>query len=87
MLHWKAIFSPDAQADLANLSRTVRDRVYAKLEWLENNFESITPFPLTNKFAGFYKLRVGDWRVMYKIDWDKNYIVVYTVGHRSKAYK
>ncbi|KKR31863.1 MAG: plasmid stabilization system-related protein [Parcubacteria group bacterium GW2011_GWF2_39_8b] len=87
MLRWKVIFSLDAQDDLDNLSRSVRDRVFDKLGWFENNFDSITPLLLTGKFNGFYKLRVGDWRVMYQIDWNKNYIIIHVIDHRSNIYK
>jgi mRNA interferase RelE/StbE len=87
MAHWKVIFSRDAQTDLHKLSYSARERIFDKLEWFENNFDSITPFPLTGKFSGFYKLRIGDWRVIYQIDWNKNYITVCIVDHRSNIYR
>ncbi|NTU43356.1 MAG: type II toxin-antitoxin system RelE/ParE family toxin, partial [Nitrospirales bacterium] len=39
---------------------------------------------LTNHFPG-YRLRVGDWRVLFEIDGDK--VVVYRIRHRKEAYK
>lgn len=87
MPNWKVIFSPDAQNDLGNLSKSIRSRIFDKLEWFENNFDSITPLFLTGKFSGLCKLRMGDWRVIYKIAWDKNQIIIYVVGHRSDIYK
>ena len=87
MSRWKVIFSSDAQIDLNRLSHSVRNRIFDKLEWFENNFDSITPLSLTGKFSGSYKLRIGDWRVLYQIDWNKNYIVIHVVDHRSNIYK
>ena len=36
--------------------------------------------------AGYYRYRVGDWRVTYEIDKDSSIVVVLIVAHRSKAY-
>ena len=87
MAQWKVIFSKDAQNDLDALSSPIRERTFDKLEWFEINFDSITPLFLTGKFAGLCKLRMGDWRVIYRIDWDKNQIIVLVVKHRSDVYK
>lgn len=87
MSSWKIFFSEDAESDLSKLTNTVRQRVIEKLEWLASNFDLVTPTPLTGSFSGFYKLRVGDWRVIYEIDWEKNKIVVVIVKHRSDVYK
>jgi len=81
------MFSEDAEVDLLKLTKAVRQRVIEKLDWLADNFESITPTPLIGQYAGFYKLRVGDWRVIYEINWENNRIIVIIVGHRSSIYK
>ncbi|PSN87628.1 hypothetical protein B9Q03_10285 [Candidatus Marsarchaeota G2 archaeon OSP_D] len=41
--------------------------------------------PLHGEFAGLYKLRVGDYRVIYAISGRD--VIVLRVGHRSRAYK
>ncbi|MCZ8127974.1 MAG: type II toxin-antitoxin system RelE/ParE family toxin [Microcystis sp. LE19-114.1B] len=55
-----------------------------KIEWLAINFEQITPLPLTREWSGFYKLRVGDYRVIYEFDRESRIII--RVGHRSEVY-
>jgi len=87
MSYWQIFFSDDADSDLSKLTKTVRNRVIEKLEWLSSNFDSVTPMPLTGSFSGFYKLRIGDWRVIYEIDWEDNKIIVVVVKHRSDVYK
>lgn len=38
-------------------------------------------------FKGFYRLRVGDFRIIYKIDNDKYIICVVDAGNRGQIYK
>ena len=33
-----------------------------------------------------YKLRVGDYRVIVDVDWNRNILYVLTLGHRSVIY-
>jgi addiction module RelE/StbE family toxin len=38
-----------------------------------------------DQFKGLYKLRVGDWRLIYKID-TAAVVVFVTLGYRSEVY-
>ncbi|MDX2229831.1 MAG: type II toxin-antitoxin system RelE/ParE family toxin [Leptolyngbyaceae cyanobacterium bins.349] len=46
----------------------------------------ITPQPLSNNLSGFFKLRVGDYRVVYEFSRPEQTITVDRVGHRSNIY-
>ncbi len=37
--------------------------------------------------AGLYKLRVGDYRVIYEVLWDEETIVIHAIGHRREIYR
>ena len=87
MASWSLKFSPGANKDLSKLDSEIRLRVIEKLEWLSWNFDSILPQVLHAELNAFFKLRVGDWRVMYKIDWIEHVIVIRYIEHRSKVYK
>jgi mRNA interferase RelE/StbE len=84
---WFIDFTSEAEDDLGGIDSIIRKRIIDKLDWLQNNFDSITPLALDDKWRGFFKLRVGDWRVIYKIDWNKNRILVVVIDHRTKIYK
>lgn len=84
---WKIVLTKDAEKNLLELERKIYERVRKKLEWLESNFDQITPLPLGNEWAGFFKLRIGDYRVIYKIFWDEHLLMVACVGHRSEVYE
>lgn len=42
---------------------------------------------LTGEPAGILRIRVGDWRVLYRIEDDVLTIAVIDVGHRSSIYR
>jgi mRNA interferase RelE/StbE len=42
---------------------------------------------LRESLAGYFRYRVGDWRVIYSVDEDKQQITVLSIVHRSKAYR
>jgi len=79
-------FEPESITDLDNLAQVVQLRILNKIEWLSINFEQITPLPLTGEWSGFYKLRVGDYRVIYEFDIESQLIIITKVGHRSEIY-
>ena len=87
MSRWTLEFLPDAEKDLAKIDRADRRRVIAKLEWLLNNFDKIFPSVLSGEFKEFYKLRAGDWRIFYKINWRNRLVIICLIDRRDKIYK
>ena len=87
MQKWNIYFTEQAEKDIAGLDKSVRKRILEKLEWFSWNFSGIFPTVLTADFRDYFKLRVGDWRIFYKVNWSKNIITIYYIDHRSKAYK
>ena len=80
-------FTSNAEADLARLDVPVVQRVLKRLRWLAENFEAITPEALTGQWQGVFKLRVGDYRVLYTCDKAQQKIIVHFVRHRREVYK
>ena len=70
--------------DLANLDKPVAQRILKKINWLSENIERVTPEPLTGQLKGTYKLRIGDWRVVYTIEGQT--LVIQFIGHRRDIY-
>ena len=86
-MKWYVEFTEEADKDISVLDNSVRRRILEKLDWLENNFSGVLPTVLTADFRDYFKLRAGDWRVFYQVDWYRNIITVKYIDHRSKAYK
>jgi mRNA interferase RelE/StbE len=85
-MSYSVSFEPESITDLDNLAQVVRLRIFNKIEWLSLNFEQITPLSLTGQWSGFYKLIVGDYRVIYELDAENQVIIIIRVGHRREIY-
>lgn len=80
-------FTTDAERDLSRLDRGVANRIIVRLLWFADHFESQIPEPLSGPLRGCYKLRIGDWRVVYTLNPIGEQIVVRLINHRSKIYQ
>jgi mRNA interferase RelE/StbE len=80
-------FTPEAVQDLKKLDRSVAERLLKKIRWLSENMDFAPPAPLRGDLKGKYKLRTGDWRVIYELDGKSGEMIVLFVGHRSDVYK
>ncbi len=86
-MFWKVVFSSDAEKDLAHLDRAVRGRIIGKIDWLTEHFDELFPVPLHGEFSDFSKLRAGDWRVFYQIDWPKSRLIIVYIRNRRESYR
>jgi mRNA interferase RelE/StbE len=77
---------PDALNNLKKLTPNFQSRILKKIRWFANNFENMTPLPLTANLQGFFKLRIGDYRIIYTFDDTLKLITVYKIGHRRDIY-
>ena len=84
---YDVVFSDRAQSDVRRLDRATAQRVIGKLRWLAENFEATKLTALTGPEQGQFRLRVGDYRVVYAVDRNKQEIEVYRVRHRREVYR
>nr|WP_320109880.1 type II toxin-antitoxin system RelE/ParE family toxin [Wolbachia endosymbiont (group A) of Icerya purchasi] len=42
--------------------------------------------PLSGRLVGSKRLRVGDYRIIYKVDKLENTVIITEIGHRSTIY-
>ena len=87
MSSWILLLNKEAEQHLLDFDKNIKLRIWEKILWLKDNFDIITPIPLTDKWSDHFKLRVGDYRVIYKINWGENKLIIMDIGHRSKIYK
>ena len=76
-----------AAKELKALDRPVADRIVQRLRWLAGAVENTDPEPLKRQLKGMFKLRVGDYRVIYELLREERTILVHLIGHRSKVYR
>jgi mRNA interferase RelE/StbE len=41
---------------------------------------------LSGDWAGYFRYRVGDWRVIYRIDDDTRRVLIAVIAHRRESY-
>ena len=81
---YELIYTETALKDLKKLDKRVQERIINALERIQYN-----PFKYVRKLKGReeYRLRVGDYRVLMRIDKGKLIILIVAVGHRKNIYK
>jgi len=76
-----------AARDLARLDKPEARRIVQRINWLASNFGTVKPEALSGDLAGFYKLRIGDFRVIYGILDAEQILLVHAIGHRREIYR
>jgi mRNA interferase RelE/StbE len=76
-----------AARDLARLDKPEGRRVVKRIDWLASNPDTIRLEALSGSLAGFYRLRVGDIRVIYEILDAEQILIVHAIGHRREIYR
>lgn len=77
----------EATRDLARLDKPLARRIVERVNWLAENMDYIRPEALRGNLEGLYKLRIGDYRVVYEIIYQEKVVVIHAVGHRREIYR
>lgn len=87
---WLVELDPATVRDLGRLDKQVARRIlsflYERVARLDDP-RSIGQALQGSKFGEFWKYRVGDWRIICKIEDERVTVLVLRIGHRSKVYK
>lgn len=75
-----------AKAALRRLDKTTANRIVEKFRWLAANAETVQHVALKGQWIGYYRLRIGDYRAIYRLEHDNRLIVVALIGHRREVY-
>lgn len=76
-----------ASHELSQLDKQTGRRIVKRIGWLAENLDSIRPMALKGDLEGLYKLRVGDYRIVYEILHSEQIIIIHLVGHRREIYR
>ncbi|MGH7121368.1 MAG: type II toxin-antitoxin system RelE family toxin [Acetobacteraceae bacterium] len=82
---WHVAIAAAAEAELASLDPQIRTRITKRLDLLAGD-----PLRAANVKAlggGLFRLRVGDWRIIYTLTAAELLILVIRVAHRREAYR
>ena len=86
MASYKLVVKPSVEKDLRSLPKAMIARTLEQIEQLKEN-----PFPRQSiKLAGaeqLYRLRIGDYRIIYGVDVGATVITIHYVRHRRDVYR
>jgi mRNA interferase RelE/StbE len=84
-MSYKLFLRPEViEKDLPKIDSANKQRISQAIKQKLTDQPKIFGKPLRWPLAGLYKLRVGDWRVIFEIK--KETVNIIAVKHRSKAY-
>ena len=85
---WQIKINKNIQRELGKLDKQTAKRITSKLREISqlDNPRSMGKAFSSNK-AGFWRYRVGDYRIICDIEDEELVILVVEVNHRSKVYK
>ncbi len=81
---YKIEFRPSASRQLKNLDTPARQRIQGAIELLK--LDPIPPSARRLKGRNDYRIRVGDYRIIYNLKNGKLVILVIAIGHRRDVY-
>jgi Cytotoxic translational repressor of toxin-antitoxin stability system len=79
------IASRQFDEDFFKLPTKIRERVQVKLDTMGLQLEEFPHYRMTN--SDKYRLRVGDYRIIYRFDLSKGEIYLVAIGHRREIYR
>lgn len=86
--HWKVLFQKSAYKEYQALPRKMRDRIDQVLEVLSiNPLLEILRFKKIRGKENHYRVRVGDYRMIYSPQAEALVVRVIKVAHRKEVYR
>ncbi len=84
-MSYQIFIKRSAEKELDALPAPIRERIVRKLLKLEAD----PRLPGTKKLQGedAYRLRIGDYRVLYTIEDQARIITIFAIDHRSEVYR
>ncbi len=89
---WIYEFSKEAEKFLNKQPKKFQKLITEKIknigDWLEDKSKlKVDIRKLYGEWEGFYRLRIGEVRVLFSIDEEKEIIRVHAIGYRGDIYK
>lgn len=85
MMAYTIVYHPDIpKEDLSGIPKNIKDTIRRAIETRLIPDPFLCGEPLRQSLKGHRKLRVGDYRVIYRIEGGK--IIVLKIGHRKDVY-
>ena len=79
------VYSREFDTILFRLPPPIRSRIVEKIRLMGQRLDSFPHERLQGR--GEFRLRVGDYRIVYEFDLERNELYLVTLGHRREVYR
>lgn len=86
-MDFRVDLAPAARRQLKKLDRPIQQRIYRRMRRLATDPRPQGAVQLQGTSGMFYRVREGDWRIIYTIEDDRLIVLVVRIAHRSTAYR
>lgn len=86
-MSYRIEWEQDAKRALDQMDIPIIHAILKRIHWFSVNFDNIKPKRLTGRLKGDFRLRVGDYRVIYSVNFKSKVLIIRMVGHRSSIYR
>lgn len=85
-MEYKLFYHPDVlKEDLRRVPANIKKRIRVAIETRLQNNPILYGKPLRQSLKGHRKLRVGDWRVIYRVE--SSDVIILKIGNRKDVYE
>jgi mRNA interferase RelE/StbE len=85
MMSFEILYHPDvSRRDLPRISNDHKQRIKRSIEAKLASAPEEFGEPLRRTLKGYWKLRVGDYRIVYKVTGKR--VIILRIGHRREIY-
>ena len=87
-MEYEIIFDPRVvKQDFKSIGESVKKRIVREIKKKLKTSPTDFGKPLQFKLRNLYRLRVGDYRIIYHIDSNELLVTILKIGHRSEVYE
>lgn len=79
------VFEPEFDKNFFRLPPNIQENIQSKIDHLGRNLSSFPHFRMKGHPA--FRVRIGDYRVIYEVDIQNNILYLVTVGNRKSIYR
>ena len=78
------LYHPEVKDDIRNIPANIKTRIRKAIETRLQTDPILYGQPLRQSLKGHRKLRVGDWRIIYRVE--ASTVIIFMIGNRKNVY-
>jgi mRNA interferase RelE/StbE len=84
---WSVEILPEARRELLALRGAIQNRIRNVIRSLGSDPAPPDSIPMRGKGTGLRRVRVGNYRIVYRLSAERVSVLVIRIGHRSEVYR